>query len=250
MQIKNKADIKLQILILQTVAVGLIILFAVILRLFGGDIYKSISGWYHSRFDEITTADEVLKPENNTSSDDSTTTSDSTESESIKDNIHEEYDKQIDGNVSGNLTNFDDMQQSVGVSSVNTFQWPLIGTITSRYGYRKSPFTGENSMHNGLDIAKEQGSSIISAYDGTVSAAGYSSSYGYYIMIDHGNSVETLYAHCSKLLVEKGDVVRKGDKIALVGSTGRSTGPHLHFEVRVGGYRLDPEWLLSDYQDV
>ena len=250
MQTKGTSDIKLRILVLQTVAVGLIILFAVILRLFGGDIYRSVSRWYHSRFDEITTADEVLKPQNNTSSDENTTSSVVAESESAKDNLHEEYDSEIDGDVSGNLTDFDDVQQSVGVSSVNTFQWPLIGTITSRYGYRKSPFTGENSMHNGLDIAKEQGSGIISAYDGTVSAAGYSSSYGYYIKIDHGNSVETLYAHCSKLLVEKGEAVRKGEKIALVGSTGRSTGPHLHFEVRVGGYRLDPEWLLSDLQEV
>lgn len=250
MQTKGKADIKLRILLLQTVAVGLIIIFAIILRFFGGNIYKSVSRWYHSRFDEITTADEVLKPESNTSSNDDTTTSENTESGNENEGKIEEYDSTIDGNVSGNLTDFNDVQHSVGVSSVNTFQWPLIGTITSRYGYRSSPFTGENSMHNGLDIAKESGSTIVSAYEGTVSAAGYSTSYGYYIMIDHGNSVETLYAHCSELLVKKGDVVRKGDEIALVGSTGRSTGPHLHFEVRVGGYRLDPEWLLSDYQEV
>ena len=185
MQTKSKADIKLRILVLQTVAVGLIIVFAVVLRLFGGDIYRSVSRWYHSRFDEITTADEVLKPENNTSSDENTTSSESSESESKKENLNEEYDKEIDGDVSGNFTDFDDVQQSVGVSSVNTFQWPLIGTVTSHYGYRKSPFTGENSMHNGLDIAKEQGSGIISAYDGTASAAGYSSSDGYYVKIDH-----------------------------------------------------------------
>ena len=122
--------------------------------------------------------------------------------------------------------------------------------MSSRYGYRVHPISGEYSMHNGLDIAADKGSDVLATYDGIVISAGYSNSYGYYIIISHNETMKTLYAHCDKLLVGEGDTVQKGDKIATVGSTGRSTGPHLHFEVRVGNYRIDPEWLLSDVAEV
>ena len=105
-------------------------------------------------------------------------------------------------------------------------------------------------MHNGLDIAADTGSDIAAAYDGTVTAAGYSSSYGYYIIVTHSENVQTLYAHCSRLIAAEGNIVKKGETVAKVGSTGRSTGPHVHFEIRVGGYRIDPEWMLSDVTEV
>ncbi len=95
-------------------------------------------------------------------------------------------------------------------------------------------------FHNGVDLAAPGGSPILAAYDGRVAAAGYSSSMGNYIMIDHGDTLYTIYMHASALYVSKGDKVKKGQKIGAVGSTGRSTGNHLHFGVRKNGEYVNP----------
>ncbi len=116
--------------------------------------------------------------------------------------------------------------------------------VTSEFGYRKDPFTGKTKGHSGIDLAVPTGTSVRAALPGTVTVAKYSSSYGYYVMIDHGGGLATLYAHNSKLLVKAGDTVQAGDAVSLSGSTGRSTGPHLHFEVRVNGERTDPRSYL------
>lgn len=116
--------------------------------------------------------------------------------------------------------------------------------VTSEFGYRKDPFTGQTKGHSGMDLAVPTGTSVRAALPGTVTVSQYSSSYGYYVMIDHGGGLATLYAHNSKLLVKVGDVVQAGDIVSLSGSTGRSTGPHLHFEVRVNGERTDPRSYL------
>lgn len=120
--------------------------------------------------------------------------------------------------------------------------WPTPGyaTITSGYGMRIHPIFGVNRLHTGVDIGAPLGSSIIAVNDGIVILASYSSSYGNYVMVDHGGGVVTLYAHGSKICVEEGQEVKKGDEIMLVGSTGWSTGPHLHFEVRIEGKTYDP----------
>ena len=111
-------------------------------------------------------------------------------------------------------------------------------SITSEYGYRTSP---EPGFHHGLDIGMPTGTDICAVKDGTVVAAiRGTTGYGYYVMLDHGEGVETMYAHCSQLLVEVGDEVSKGDVIAKVGNTGKSTGPHCHFEVRINGEQVDP----------
>jgi murein DD-endopeptidase MepM/ murein hydrolase activator NlpD len=106
------------------------------------------------------------------------------------------------------------------------------------------PFTGQWAMHEGIDFLAEPGSSIASAAGGIVVFAGFHPQYGYMIDIDHGNDLVTRYAHCSKLLVKEGDVVARGRKIGEVGSTGRSTGPHLHFEVRFRGVAQNPGKFL------
>ena len=114
--------------------------------------------------------------------------------------------------------------------------------VTSNYGPRTSPYVG---FHYGIDIGMPMGTPICAVKDGTVTDAVYGNgSYGYYVIIDHGNGVQTLYAHCSKLCVSAGDVVTKGTVIAEVGSTGNSTGPHCHFEVRINGERVDPSPYL------
>lgn len=120
--------------------------------------------------------------------------------------------------------------------------WPTPGyaTITSGYGMRIHPIFGVYRLHTGVDIGAPLGASTIAVNDGVVILASYSSSYGNYVMIDHGGGVITLYAHGSKICVEVGQEVKKGDEIMLVGSTGWSTGPHLHFEVRIDGQTYDP----------
>ena len=118
---------------------------------------------------------------------------------------------------------------------------PIEGRITSRYGASSRI---RKSTHTGLDIAAVTGTDIKVIADGTVISAGYSGSYGYLVKVDHGNGVETWYAHTSKMYVKKGDTVKAGDVIAGVGSTGNSTGPHLHLEIRVNGETVDPQDYL------
>lgn len=119
-------------------------------------------------------------------------------------------------------------------------QWPLpvAGTITSPQGYRTDPITGETSYHSGTDIAVAEGTPILAAADGTVTIANaldsWGGSYGYYVKLDHGGGLTTLYAHCSSICVTTGQQVKAGEVIAYVGQTGRATGPHLHFEVYTG----------------
>lgn len=122
------------------------------------------------------------------------------------------------------------------------FTWPCPGykRISDEYGNRIHPILGTQQFHNGVDMAASSGTAILAAYDGDVIAATYSSSMGNYIMIDHGSGLYTIYMHCSALYVSKGQAVTKGQNIAAVGSTGRSTGPHLHFSVRLNGSYVSP----------
>jgi murein DD-endopeptidase MepM/ murein hydrolase activator NlpD len=117
--------------------------------------------------------------------------------------------------------------------------------VTSEFGWRIDPFTGQGAGHSGIDLGMPKGTPIRAALDGTVYLVRYASSgYGYHIMIDHGGSFVTLYAHCSKILVTEGKRVSAGEIIAEVGSTGRSTGNHLHFEVRINGEKQNPRSYL------
>ena len=117
--------------------------------------------------------------------------------------------------------------------------------VTSEFGSRIDPITHKLKGHSGMDLAVPTGTPIRAALPGTVTASKYNAGgYGYYVMIDHGNGLSTLYGHCSKLLARVGQAVEAGDIIALSGNTGRSTGPHLHFEVRVSGERTDPRYYL------
>jgi murein DD-endopeptidase MepM/ murein hydrolase activator NlpD len=123
---------------------------------------------------------------------------------------------------------------------------PVLGAeLASRFGNRSDPFTGRHAFHAGLDFAAAHGTPILSAAGGTVTFAGYRSDYGNMVEIRHGNGLSTRYAHASKLFVRQGSVVAPGEKIALVGSTGRSTGPHLHFEVLRDGEQTDPKRYLA-----
>ncbi len=128
------------------------------------------------------------------------------------------------------------------------FKWPAPSytRISDDYGNRIHPILGVQQFHNGVDMAAPAGSPILAAYDGEVVAADYNASMGNYVMIDHGDSLYTIYMHASALYVSKGDIVGKGQKIAAVGSTGRSTGNHLHFSVRKDGSYVSPWNYLSN----
>ncbi len=126
------------------------------------------------------------------------------------------------------------------------FAWPSASSrrVTSEFGYRMHPILKVNKLHTGMDIGAAAGTKVLAANSGNVIKAGWNNSYGNVVMVDHGGGIVTLYAHNSKLLVSTGDVVAKGQEIALVGSTGASTGPHIHFEVRVNGeYKNPRNWL-------
>jgi murein DD-endopeptidase MepM/ murein hydrolase activator NlpD len=120
-----------------------------------------------------------------------------------------------------------------------------MGYYSSNYGYRLDPISGRNSFHTGVDLIAPPGTPVVAAAGGMVSAAGFMPEYGNIVDIDHDNGLTSRYAHLSKILVKVGDVVMKGQKVALVGSTGRTTGPHLHFEVREKGIPLNPNKFLS-----
>lgn len=115
-----------------------------------------------------------------------------------------------------------------------------VGSTSSSYGMRTHPVLGGARAHKGIDLAAPTGTPVYATADGTVGRADWFSSYGLYVALEHGNAFETRYAHMSRLAVAAGQRVRKGDIIGYVGSTGRSTGPHLHYEVRVGGEAVNP----------
>lgn len=118
--------------------------------------------------------------------------------------------------------------------------WPSKGWISSRFGYRISPFTNEKEFHSALDISSRMGTPIISPSDGVVASVGKSYGYGKTLTINHGYGLKTKYAHLDKSLVKKGETVKRGQQIALMGNTGRSTGPHLHYEVHLKGVPVNP----------
>jgi murein DD-endopeptidase MepM/ murein hydrolase activator NlpD len=121
---------------------------------------------------------------------------------------------------------------------------PSNGWITSYFGHRLSPYAGRVKMHEGLDIGAPYGTPIFAPADGIITFSGLKAGFGKFVQIDHGYGIETLYAHSQKLIVRKGDKVKRGELIAKVGSTGYSTGPHLHYEVRVNGIAVDPLYFV------
>lgn len=122
---------------------------------------------------------------------------------------------------------------------------PVPGVAGSNYGWRVDPITGQSALHTGLDFSAVTGTPILAAAGGVVVAQEFHPAYGNMIEVDHGNQLVTRYAHASRTLVKHGDIVKRGQKIAEVGTTGRSTGPHLHFEVLVQGIFQDPQRFLS-----
>ena len=123
--------------------------------------------------------------------------------------------------------------------------WPVHGVLRSPFGGRNDPFSGEGAFHTGIDLAVPVGTPVDVTADGIVVSAGWSGDYGKLVVVDHGNGLETYYAHLSQVLVVAGEEVRRGEVIALSGGTGRATGPHIHYEVRLHGTPVNPYRFLT-----
>lgn len=136
------------------------------------------------------------------------------------------------------------LNDQISISRSTPKGWPTRGWLSSYFGKRKSPFTGRTVMHEGLDIAANTGTPVTVTADGVVSRVTYSPTYGNKVVVDHGYGYQTLYAHNSRNLVKVGQRVKRGDRIAQVGNTGISTGPHLHYEVHLNGVPINPRPFL------
>ena len=199
----RKLDFHIAIFVLQGVICVAVLLFCLIIKTFFGDFFGEIKTWYDKNLNEDTDISLVLGNPSEKSG------------------------------IGGPL-------EDATMDLSDGFEVPVSGTLTSGYGYRTDPFTGERSVHSGVDIAAKKGAPIKAALAGIVELAEKSSGdYGNYIIINHGG-FKTLYAHCNDLKVTEGQNVSSGESIATVGSTGRSTGPHLHFEIRIGDTKIDP----------
>ena len=140
------------------------------------------------------------------------------------------------------LSDYFEAQHTLLSSTPNT--WPARGWVTSDFGERLDPYTAARMMHRGLDIATPPGDPVVAPSDGTVTFAGTEEGYGKVLILDHGNGVNTRYGHLSAIYVKPGQHVKQGARVAAVGNTGRSTGPHLHYEVRVNGVAENPRKFL------
>jgi len=191
-------------------------------------------------------ADETLKTINNLTASRASLDNQIKEINARLKKIEEEEDKLI--SQSNALVNQIKNLQKSGAYAGGSMTWPCPSskTISSYYGNRLHPILKKYKMHTGIDISAKQGASIVAANKGTVIMAGWQSGYGYTVVVDHGGGITTLYAHCSKILVSVGQNVKAGETIAKVGSTGMSTGPHLHFEVRKNGATTNPLNYVSN----
>lgn len=127
--------------------------------------------------------------------------------------------------------------------------WPVTGPITSSFGERLDPFNGEGAFHAGIDISSSFGQPVHAAADGVIMTAGLASGYGREVLVDHGNGIQTLYGHLSGFAVTVGEQVKRGQIIGYVGTSGRSTGPHLHYEVRIRNTPVNPHKYLRETMD-
>lgn len=232
-------DAKLYIILLQAAAVLIILCSVFIVKQLDINLFNELKLWFKDNFQANTDINQVLDDQ-----------CESTESGNfVLPENSEEY-KENDEVVITNTVNLEQVKSiaDTDYKTKNTLNVPVKnGFITSKFGGRPDPFTGEDATHKGLDIAANTGENIFSACDGIVSEVGYDETgYGKYIIISHSKDFKTLYAHCSQIILEEGKEVKSGDIIAKVGSTGKSTGSHLHFEMRVNNIAIDPQIFLGE----
>ncbi len=224
----NKSvDYKLSYLMAQTVMCAILIVLILVIKFLNNEGSKTLKKWYKENFLQNTRVSTV------------------TDKEDEQSDIGFSYDSGSDAiNTSLDLNK---TQNSIKTNqSLNSLVWPVNSQkITSDFGSRQDPFTSNVAYHKGLDIAVNMGTPVLAAASGRVINVGYEKNgYGNFVAIEHSSGFVTLYAHCSKINVKVGEEVKAGQTVALSGSSGRSTGPHLHFEVRLHGTLLNPLWVL------
>lgn len=227
------------------VLICLIALAAVVTtRLVGGTVYQTVRNQYQTLFCDKTTVSQVVESSAQTSlvvtpsTVDAMVTVDPTVVTPTGYSAGDSKDDSLA--VKEEL-----LLLSTNTETTQSMVVPVKGRVTSPFGYRIHPVYGTRLFHNGVDIGANTGTPIVAVLSGSVEEAGYNDSYGYYVIVNHGKDFKTVYAHCSQLTVDEGERVTQGQTIGLVGSTGVSTGPHLHFEVRRGEYRVNPQWLVD-----
>jgi len=240
-KIKKKFDVNQLFILIQTGICTLFVSVLLVLKSLNPEIYNIIKSWYLENINNSLIISEEI--ENNSELDAKYVTS--KKLEEINKKLTEENKKQESIKIDNNKKNLEHISVYSDMITNGLILPVSSGRVTSKFGMRKDPFTGEMRGHSGLDIGADKNDKIFATLSGKVEVAEYESSYGNYIIINHGGNIKTLYAHCSKLLVKEGQEVKQNEVIALVGSTGRSTGCHLHFEVRINGQRQDPEQFLG-----
>ena len=240
-RITNTGDSYFDHAISQIVLCGILLVAVLLIRLIGGDWYLSVRSQYQNTFGDVTSAEEVTNPKNVVTP----TAMNVTQTVFSPLAVDSSYGDSVDD--SSALPKTESLLLSTGMpkSNINEMAIPVSGRITSPFGYRIHPIHGTRLFHQGVDIGADEGDPIVAALPGRVQESNYNDSYGNYVILDHGGGLKTVYAHCQQRLIETGQRVNKGETIALVGTTGVSTGPHLHFEVRRGEYRIDPTWVVD-----
>lgn len=227
------------LLILQIVLCAAVLLFALAIKLLGGNFYTMIRDWYVTEINRSVIASDQLE-----------------EYQSAWKGFFSPNDAQSNPTESGTESTASQLGVAMNVAQTACTPQPTMlsvpvtkpleeGAITSGFGDRSDPFTSEKKQHRGLDIGAQEGSNVTAILPGVVTEARENSSYGKYLLIDHGNGIQTRYAHCNELLVAEGATVSRGATIAKVGMTGEATGYHLHLEFIVDGVCCDPQPLLG-----
>lgn len=239
-KIKNFFDRLYDIITVQLIGTVIFILIALTIKFIGGDLYNTTRNLYYSAINSTINSEIVTNNENLINSVENITQQ--VDDSSIYNDLIESYD--FEEYVPSNAT------LTTGNIFNDNYIWPLIGQITANYGDISSLFSGPDSSHTGIDISAVTGTKISATASGEIIYSGYSEGFGYHIIIRHSKSISSVYAHCSELLYKQGTFVNKGDVIALVGSSGKATGPHLHFEFLSNGKSIDPLWLLPSVENI
>lgn len=230
------------LLIIQIVLCALVLLVVLGLKLIGGEWYEGFRAWYQREVNHSIIASDDIE-----------------QYQAVWNSIFSPQETQGEESPQDNSSQLGAALQvsaPVSTSSLSQVGRPVYlsagiskplesGAVSSAFGNRRDPFTGEETVHKGLDIAAPEGTAIQSVLPGQIKEAQENESYGKYVIVDHGNGIETLYAHCSELLVQPGDAVSRGTPIAKVGETGKATAAHLHLEIHLQGEPYDPQPLLG-----
>ncbi len=239
--VKRQTKPELNVLLIQISVVTALIIMLTVVKFLGGDLYTELVSWYIINFSGDTKISEVLEEPQGSADENEISGEQALNTAALLPDI-----PAGDTNIILTAVPTSPILQITTAFQSTTLLMPVNNaTVSSHFGERSNPITHNAETHKGVDLAAPKGSDIFAAEGGTVILSQKSASYGNYIIIDHGNGMQTLYAHCSKLLKRVGDTVEKGDIIARVGSTGQSTGPHLHFEVIKNGEYLNPLTLVE-----